>query len=266
MIMQTTNSFSLQRFFMLFRQSFRINKKIIGITVAGFFGIVFILLFLFQSKSDFTHWDNNDYMGTFIFLFFILGIVYSSLSFPDFRSKEKSIAYLMLPASASEKYIFEFVTRIVAFVLLMPLLFWLTANIEGAVIHHWVPGLEDYKFSFGKALDKFYSVGGKTVWDTLSIILGCLFIFLAAFTGASHFSKSPLMKTLFTFSLLCGGSFLYVYLLSKGLNIDQYNLPDDRILFISNGHEEAKLFTLAASVINISLLAISWFRLKEKEA
>jgi hypothetical protein len=263
--MLTNNIFSFKRFLMLFRQGFRFNKKMIAVTVVGFIGIVFLILLLMQMSRDFNNWSNRNSMGVFIMLFFTLGIIYTSNSFPSFRSSGKTISYLMLPASASEKYLFEFLTRIVGFVLLMPVFFWLAANIEGVVIHLFIPGLEEYKFSFAKAWQKFHGGGGKTGWDIMAIVQSCLFVFVAAFTGASHFSKSPLLKSVFTFSLLFGGFFLFGYLAWKGLNLDEYHLQNNqRILFLKKGNE-TMCVSLAILGINLSLLAISWFRLKEKE-
>src|SRR5665647_2458070 len=88
--MQTNNLFTFQRFGMLCKQSLIINKKLIGLSLAGFVGILFIALIVLQSASNFDRWENNDCMVTFVFLFFQLGILYSGLSFPSFRSKEKS--------------------------------------------------------------------------------------------------------------------------------------------------------------------------------
>ena len=150
--MKTNNVFSLQRFLMLIKQSFRINKKTIGISLAGISGTLFILLMLFQKIDNFEYWTNENYFDVFLVFFFALGIIYTSLSFPAFRSKEKSMVYLTLPINAFEKYTFELVTRIVAFILFMPLLFWVIANIEGSIVHYYTPKLINYKFSFSQAL------------------------------------------------------------------------------------------------------------------
>jgi len=264
--MQTNNLFTLQRFTMLFKQSLRINKNLIGISLAGVSGTLFVTLMLFQSKSHFQNWEQKDSLAAFIFFFFTLGFLYSSLSFPAFRSKEKSMAYLMLPASNSEKFVFELLTRIVAFIILMPMLFWVVANLEGIVVHHYFPKFINYKFSFGQAWIEFTNNRPIKGWNMLAFIQGGLFVFIAAFTGASHFSKSPLVKTLFTFSIIIGGYALYTYLLFKGLNIKEYQPSNDRILFYNNKDQVFTFFAVAIMVVNLSLLAIAWFRLKEKEA
>ena len=42
----------------------------------------------------------------------------------------------------------SFSARIVGYIILMPIIFWIVANIEGIIVHHYVPELVNYKFSF----------------------------------------------------------------------------------------------------------------------
>lgn len=144
--------FSFKRFIALFKQSLIINKKTMAISIAGISGTLFVLLMVFQKLDNFEYWTNENYFSVFLVFFFSLGIIYSSLSFPAFRSKEKSITYLTLPISASEKFIFELLTRIVLFILFMPMLFWVISNIEGRIMHYYIPEFINYKFSFSQAL------------------------------------------------------------------------------------------------------------------
>ena len=258
----------MQRFMMLFKQSLRINKKLIGISLAGLAGTMFITLVLFQSMSRFQIWFPDRSMGTFYLFFFSLGIVYSSLSFPAFRSKEKTMSYLMLPVSAFEKFIFEFLTRIIAFIVFMPVLFWMVANLEGAIIHHYVPGSDSFYYKF--PLSTYFAL--FTHEDSLQGLIKFgkiqtgLFAFIAAFAGASHFSKSPLMKTLFTFLIILIGFSLFIYLLYKGLNLNENSFSVEKILFFKNKDEAVPFFALSVMTVNLALLSIAWFSLKEKEA
>ena len=262
--METNNSFSFQRFTMLCKQSFIINKKLIGISLGSFSGMLFLILMGNQSGAHFDQWENHDYLGTFVFLFFVLGIIYTSLSFPAFRSKERSMAYLMLPASASEKFLFEFVNRIIVFILLMPLLFWVIANIEGSVVHYFVPELKNYTFSFGQAFSEISKQPEFNFWAKFAILQGVLFVFITSFTGASYFSKSPLLKTMFAFSLIIAGYGLYVYLLIKGFDLQGIRVENN--FFIKDKDEAIVYMAIGATAINLCLLAIAWFKLKEKEA
>ena len=262
--METNINFSINRLMQICRQSLIINRKLIGITVSGFSGLVFLILILSQIKS-YTNWSNNNYMLAFTILFFSTGIIYSSLSFPAFRMKEKTISYLLLPAATSEKFTFEVVTRIVIFLVVMPFLFWLMANIEGIVMHYYKPEFLSYKFSLITGLQSFTREGNVKGWTTLAIIQGVLFVFITSFTGASYFSKSPLVKTLFSVSIIMGSYALFTYLLIKGLKLEEYTITSDRLLFIHNEKDAMIFSSLAITTVNICLLAISYFRLKERE-
>jgi len=263
--METNNTFSFQRLILLSKQSLIINKKLIGISLAGFAGSLFMLLVFCQSMSHFSHWENDGYMITFIILFFSLGLIYSSLSFPAFRSKEKSMAFLMLPASSTEKFVFELLMRIVVFILFMPLFYWLVANFEGIVVHSFVPELTNYRFSF---IDGFFAIvkdGKFEFWALVLTIQGILFVFIAPFAGASHFSKSPLLKTLFAFSLIIAGYGLFIYLLVKGLRLEGIHSDNHRVLFMNNTDSILRFFGIVSTLINLSFLSIAFFKLKEKE-
>ncbi len=263
--MQTNHLFSFQRLLLLGKQSFLINKKLIGISLAGFFGVLFLLLLWFQFNSHYTRWENKSWMLTFAFLFLTMGIIYTGLSFPAFRSKEKSMAYLMLPASSTEKFVFELLSRIVVFIFLMPVFFWLVANFEGVVVHSFIPELTNYKFSFGDVYAVMNKGGKFEGWPTVLAVQGALFVFISAFTGASHFSKSPLLKTMFTISIIAAGYALFTYLLVKGLNLQEYHPVHDRILFIDRENSAIASFAILSTLVNLCLLTIAWFRLKEKE-
>jgi hypothetical protein len=253
----------MKRLMMLCKQSYIINKKLIAISVAGFAGTLFLALVFFQFAAHFRNWDNKSYEVTFAFLFLSLGIIFSGLSFPAFRSKEKTMAYLMLPASSSEKFVFELLTRIVLFMLLMPLTFWIVANLEGVVVHYFVPELVNYKYSFHGANTAHIENQG---WISFVITQGILFGFLAPFMGASHFTKSPLMKTMFAFPLLATGYGLFTLLLVKGLGLEAYHMEQKRVFFIQDFHDGMVFLAIMMTIINLTLLSVAWFRLKEKEA
>ena len=265
--METKHTFSFQRLVLLSKHSLIINKKLIGITLAAMIGMIILVLIFFQSMEDFKTWQNRYYETIFAFFFFAWGIIYSSLSFPAFRSKEKSMAYLMLPASSSEKFVFEFLSRIVIYILFMPLLFWTVANLEGTIVHHFVPELTNYRFSF---IDPSLTNGTPIEnqgWLAFAFVQGGLFVFIAAFTGASHFTKSSLLKTMAGLSLIAASYALFTYLVVKGTNVEAYhNANKGGMLFIKNEHDAFIFIGFGIMVINLCLLSIAFFRLKEKEA
>ncbi|MCK9639694.1 MAG: hypothetical protein M0R39_07250 [Prolixibacteraceae bacterium] len=175
------------------------------------------------------------------------------------------MVYLMLPASSTEKFVFELLNRVVVFIVLMPVFFWLVANIEGAVVHSFIPELTNYKFSFGEAYTEINNQGKFDGWAKVLLVQGILFMFITVFTGASHFSKSPLLKTMFTFSLIIAGYGLFSYLLRKGLNPRIYYPEHNSIQFVDSEKKAIALYAILSTLINLCLLTITWFKIKEKE-
>jgi len=265
MTMEKNNLFSFQRFVGLFRQSLIINRWQIGISIVGFSGLTFLLLIILQSQNMYG-WGNRHYANVFMVLFLTAGFFYSGFSFPAFREKERSTAYLLLPASVTEKFLFEFLTRIVLFVILVPLLFWAVANLEGAILHSIRPEIQGYRFSFLEAWQDIAQGNDNAGWIHLLVVQACLLAFTLPFAGASHFSKSPIFKILFTLSIVAAGYVLLIFLSTEILNIQAYTPANDTVLFINNDRDILIAISISLIVINLSMLAIAWFKFKEKEA
>jgi hypothetical protein len=136
--------------------------------------------------------------------------------------------------------------------------------LEGRIVHHYVPQLASDRFSFVETISKSIKTQKGLFWGIFGTIQAILFVFTAAFAGASHFYKSPLIRTLFTFSLIVAGYFLFSYLLFRGLNLKVYHPTVPFAFFTKN--RILMFFALAGLLVNVTLLAIAWFRLKEKEA
>lgn len=262
--METNNNFSFRRFWLLCQQSLIINKRMIGLSIISYSGILFAMLLLFQAGGHFRQWDFGSYFFTFIFTFILLGIGFSSTAFPAFRSKEKCMFYLMLPSSATEKYLLEFLVHIAGFVIVMPILFLLVAYLESHMVHMFNSGFDQFSFSANYFKVKFH-ISSEDSNIGLSIIAAVeyvIFLFLVFFTGASHFSKSPLSKTILTVIIISTGFSIYSSFLTYVMELGE----KPKALFINNMiHNGFGIVVLIISIMNLSLLAIAWFKLKEKE-
>jgi hypothetical protein len=228
-------------------------------------GAMILAIFFLQTVIGFRNWDHAEFIITFIVLFILLGIIYASYSFPAFRSKEKSVDYLMLPANPVDKFIFEFIVRIAAFVIVMPLLYWIAANIEASIAHSLKPILPVSGFSFSKGITGIFH--GKSIgWQGLIFSQIMLFFLVSSFTGAAYFTSLPLIKNLFTLTVIFSAYSLYTYLIFRGFGLDHFDPVIKRVLFIHTKNQAYAFFSIAMLVINMTLVAVSWFRLKEKEA
>jgi hypothetical protein len=145
-------------------------------------------------------------------------------------------------------------------------MFWIIANIEGAIVSRFVPRFINHPFSFNTGISDMVRRGVINPLYLYTIVQVLLFVLVSTFTGASHFSKSPLVKTIFTFSGIFFSYLLLVYILVKALNLPAYNLMKGGIIIPKNDDDITIILGVWATVINLTLISIAWFRFKEKEA
>ena len=113
--MDTNKFFSFLRIAMVMKREIMENWKtnlyrLIGIYAA--FALVMVLTMSKQvtysdSQMAFQHYCSN-IMGTFAFIIGIFGIVYAANIMENMITKEKRIAFLMLPATMIEKFVARF--------------------------------------------------------------------------------------------------------------------------------------------------------------
>ncbi len=259
----SNNIFSGKRFQLLLKQHFIHNTQFLLLATGAYVGVIFIVLTLAQIGNDLkphglSHFQ--ELMSVFVALFSIL---YVGHSFPAFRSKESTISYLMIPASVLEKFIFEFVSRIGFILLTLPLLFWLTFNLQGYFFaiftdHTFEPVGLQHTVKLDAPEDYQYLIYAL-------IIGGGLFALSLAFTGAAMFTKQPLVRSLFAVALVVmffGG---YSYLVIEHLGLEKYNPPDTMVLLPMHEGPALIFFTLALYVASAVMLFVAYLKLKERE-
>lgn len=262
------NTFSIKRFLNLCKYSYLLNRQTFFISIGGLIGAIFMLLLFIHLLNNrfYRNWYFRDYFQIFIFIYIGAGVLYSSFAFPGFRTKEKTINYLMFPSSNLEKFTYEFLTRIVLFVVLVPFAYWLAANMEGIIMHSLIPEFINYKFSFDpEKINQFFFGRSDIYWEkALAVSIGCL-IFTIPFVGAAYFNKRPLLKTLLSafaitlFFITLGTSLNYL------LDLDHYNLlPSDRMKYLPE-QTILKIFFFLTIFFHLLLLVVSYLRIKEKE-
>lgn len=260
------NTFSIPRFALLFRQSWLHNNRLIWLALTGYCGLVILLLLLFQAAQNFRSQSVEPYQALFIVIFTAGGVICAGSSFMAFRSKEKTYSYLMIPASHIEKFAVEFILRVVLFVVLVPLLFYIIYIVEGSIVQ----ALTDEYDLKSSTLFKLPSLpdhpaGRKGTWLVLiiSLISG---IFLIPFTGSVAFAKSPLIKTMFTLATLVIVNGTLIYFFAEIAGFKNYQPAEKGLLFIRSPETALTAVTCFVVLIDVGLLAGAYFKLKEKEA
>ncbi|HOO84007.1 MAG TPA: hypothetical protein PLS94_05565 [Prolixibacteraceae bacterium] len=221
-------------------------------------------------KNTHSHWNSN-WDVIFMFGFYITGLLYSGFAFTAFRSKERTITELMIPVSAFERFLYEFIYKIVFFLLLYPSIFYVSSSmavgfrnalaIPSKVSSATVNGISTFPFetvSFQK-LTSDLEPGLFGMIFTLSVLA-----FVLALAGSATFRKLPLIKTIVFVGLLMLSVIGYTYLLFEKLKLDQswmvkleHNVSSEHGFLIG---------TLVFAFIGLVAMAFTYFKLKEKEA
>lgn len=91
-----------------------------------------------------------------------------------------------------------------------------------------------------------------------------LLLFTLPFTGATVFSKSPLIKTVFVAALIFFGNLFLVYFFLEIMGFSQYH-PNEPILFIRHMEDGLLTCIVGTIIFNAGFVAAAYFKLKERE-
>ena len=257
----SNNIFSRKRFRLLFKQHFIHNAQLLSLSTVAYIGVIFIVLSIGQVGNDLKPHGLENFQGFLIAFVTVFGILYVGHSFPAFRAKESTIHYLMMPASALEKFLFEFVSRIGIVLLTLPLLYWVTFNVHG----YFFTIFTDEVF---EPIDLHYLVKIDEDVPTVVYFLvtgGVFFALSLAFTGAAMFTKQPLVKSLFAVAVVMIVFVGYSYIIIEHLGVGKYNPPDHMMLVPLQENSALTAVTVALFAATAVMLLVAFFKLKERE-
>jgi len=259
----SNNIFSWKRFQLLFKQHFIHNSQFLLLSSGAYIGVIFIVLSLAQVGNNLQPHRLDSFQGFLVAFITVFGILYVGHAFPAFRSKESTISYLMMPASVLEKFVFEFVSRIGIILVTLPLLYWVTFNLQG------------YFFTIFTDM-VFEPIGAQYIvrldappdyqFVIYSLITGGVLLALSlAFTGAAMFTKQPLVKSLFALAVVVMFFVGYSYLVVVHLGVGRYNPPERMMLVPMQEDSALKAIAAAFFAASIVMLFVAYRKLKERE-
>jgi hypothetical protein len=250
--MKTNNFFDLDRFFGLLKQDLLFNYKFYLSFLIGLSLGIYLLSFLMIRGL------NGGQLSVNYVLFSLLdGVImaFVGLSFPSFRNQLNTSYYLLLPGSAFEKMLVQFVVRFLLFIPLALLLLKLCIFLAlSSMLPDPKAGFDPLfveKFSLSEILGQF---------DTMKYNpLRSLAYLFFAFAGSVYFKKYALVKTLGVMVLFPGS----VFIITKftGGTIDWLKAGTEYL----NGN--SFYLNLSPLFIGLLLLSLPWayYKLKEKE-
>ncbi len=267
--MKSNSFFSFRRLYLLTRNDILLNYKKYLLTIVGAFIVGSIIIYLQMPTREYSnHFDIWNYTMTFMICLVGLG-AFIGISFPAFSSKTSTMSYLLLPSSTLEKFLSQFLIRIVISTGLFFLIFWIDAYFarEAAtlVLQKYGNTFEIEPFDYSNL---FYNLTGER-YLFVRIVITMTFISIGFFLYSIriYFNRLALVKTaisLVTFlslGVLLFAIFSHIfYPETKGMDF-KLNIHQ---VFKQVTNIEFWLFTMFCLSILI-LIPLGYFKLKEKQ-
>jgi len=275
--MKTNQIFSFKRFrkyaISNATLSYRQTLMMWGALVVSIFTISF-----YTMETNSYNWYKG-WLSMFTIIFFVAGILFASFSFASFRSKEKTIMSLMLPVTAFERFLSEFLGKIIAFIILYPVVFSLSGNfavfirnmigtktIETYDITELINGTETvikvatFPFKYMQIQDIFKTMPTNQI--SLGISLA-IFMFSLSFAGSATLRKYPLIKTLVFVGSIILAIIGYFYLVFEKMNRNNPWIENtsDKL----NNEQQLLITSSILIVFSLITLTYAFFKVKEQE-
>lgn len=258
------NSLNVKRIGLFYKQYYFINRNKLLLLLVATAGLI-IGFHTFVHATNYPYLGGNGFqtqfhMNSFAIAMLIACLLWCGSAFPELRVKEKRMSYLIIPGTSLEKFTFEALNRIILLIIVFPIIYWLSTNLVTSIYHSFTADYEDFLFTYHKIIPA--KLSGMEL--ALLISIG-LFMFTIPFAGASCFQKLPLIKTIAILTLVIGLFVGYIFLVVEGFDLKEYQPKNNRILFMRNEYDAQLAGFIAAIIGNITMLVISYFKLKEKE-
>lgn len=262
--MKQNKYFSPGRFAHLLRNDWLINQKTYLFTLAGISIASYALMYYAMITTK--HVTINQYTGFIVFYLVCIGFVIGT-AFPALTNQNKASRYLLMPGSTLEKYLVQFLIRILIFIPVALLIFWISAHLAKASL---IPDPEIgfdpeaciADFSFKSLFNRLYYK------DIAPTILGIFSMYSLLFAGSATFKRFALPKTLIFFGVTVGIVSLVFVVFShlffpESLKNTNITIP---IYKINSDTENIKLFFFIVFGCSwLFFLPLAYFKLKEKE-
>ncbi len=253
--MENIKTFSFKRIFLLMQKTLYENARSVLIGFITVFGIFSLVLFMRIINGD----NNINNLQTFYYTgFFISGFFISGMAFTNFRKKEKTMSYLMLPASIIEKFISEWLLTSVIFIILYSAAFYVFN-----IVLYSLGTI--YKFNV-----EFVNILAA---ESFKMFLHFIIIQSVLLAGAATFKKAPLFLTIsvvFGFGIIFIVYVTFLILIIKGqletLVFNNSGLHSANVNINIQGHWLEKIPEIMYYYVTApAFWAYTYFKIKEKE-
>lgn len=267
--MESNSFFSLQRFFLLMRNDLLLNYKKYLLTIVGALIVGYVILyFQMPTKEHSMDFSDKRYLPIFMTFIFALG-AFVGMSFPALNSKSTTISYLLMPSSSFEKFLSQFLIRIVAGTALFLAIFWIDAYLarETALLvlrkFENIPQIDS--FSYHTLINNFGNNGDVIARNVVIFLFLSIGIYL--FSVRIYFRKVAMIKSALSLSFSIFLIIILLYIFSsifypetKGMD---FHLNEYKV-YLKYSNFDIWLFTMF-SLPWLFFLPLGYFKLKEKQ-
>ena len=264
--MNSNSFFSFSRFLHLMQNDFLLNYKKYLFTIAGALIVGYIILYMQmptrEYSPDFNVWN---YGQTFLMCLRGLGAVIG-MSFPAFSSKTSSMSYLLLPSSNFEKFMSQFVIRIVLGTGLFFIIFWIDARLARATAlevlsqFEHMPTIKPFEFS-----NIFYNI--DPLFERVVLIACMVSIGTYLYSVRLFFKKLALVKTVISMTVAVVFMILLFVALSHVFYPGDYGWDVQLNTYnIYKRYGNMDIWVYSIFLLSwIFFLPLGYFKLKEKQ-
>ena len=263
--MKPNKYFSPGRFVRLLRNDWLINQKTYLITpVAIGIAIYAFLLFIMITSKHVTIGQYTVLFGVYLMM---VGAVVGT-AFPGLHNRVKACNYLITPGSTLEKYVVQFMIRIVIFFPVALGIFWVSAHLAKASFMVVDPGIgiDPAIYIADFHYDNFFGLLYHR--DLLPTILSLVSYATFLFAGSVFFTRVALAKTLILIKVIAIVLLLWIVLLSYiFFPVETHGINAFLPSYVIGDIDNFKVFFYCWGGLSwIFFLPLAYFKLKEKEA
>ncbi len=248
-------TFNPTRFFKYAQYNLIINKNGYLYSLTGFCSAMLLTQISLLSFSS--GWHRNQWSAFYLVSLAIFGIIFFGKSFSALRKKESAINFMILPASTFEKFIYEFLSKILITLIIYGVLFPIIADLS-AFLAQFINSDNTIKyFSYADLID-------KPIEYIRLIVFLYILAFSLIFAGTTAFKKRPVLMTFIFLGLVAISTIGYLYIISEKLNLNNGISYTLRTQFY-NDNKLLTAFTCAMAITSIISWIYAYFKIKEKE-
>lgn len=274
--MKTNSFFNYDRFMLLAKQDLMVNRNKYLLTFLAFaLGLYAYLVFQINEtpyQFSFQHdvfrksvSEGYGYGNLYTMVLIALG-AFVGLTFSGLGEKSKCISYLLIPASAFEKYVYPLIFRMVFGLIIFTLIFWLDAQLARLTLMNTPKFLiQEYTIVPFQFFMLQRSNSGIFIYLEMGFTL--LLMGMSLFVVPLFFRKYALIKAIVSIFVVI---FLWIVVMVGLSNLFDPNFHNLNISFNNfQISEHVYLLDLLALFIcivgSIFLLFLGYFKLKERQ-